>query len=276
VKTRTGAVGAIVAVLLAAVTLSGCGNIDAGSGAADDFERFMSEQEHITGATGRGTNDLPWHGSPSGNVTVRDDISADDLETVVDMLGEYYVDHDRGNLDWKNIAVDIGDFRLDVEKTKSLNDDLRALFEEIRENPDYHGGRVRLGQVELAVEGDPSVDTLDLLNSAFADLEDYFVEYTDIEGRPALSDTISVVFHRADGSEQFVFTQSGVDARSDAGIVAFQALLASSPIDFARISSTRFQVYMVDEASVPAADALARSLLVSYAPDEIHVQGPSD
>ena len=273
-KTRTGAVGAIVAIVLAAVTLSGCGNIDAGSGAADDFERFMSEQEHITGATGRGTNDLPWHGSPSGNVTVRDDISADDLETVVDMLGEYYVDRDRGNLDWKNMAVDIGDFRLDVEKTKSLNDDLRALFEVIRENPIYDGGDIQLRDIALTVGGDPSVDTLDLLNDSFADLEDHFVEYTDIEGRPALSDTVSVVFERPDGREQYIFTQSGVGQLPEAEIAAFQALWTDLTLEYARVEKDRFYVQLADKGSVPEADALVRSLLVGYPEGAITVNGP--
>ena len=273
-KSRTGAVGAFVAIVIAAVTLSGCGNIDAGSGAADDFERFMVEQEHIVDASASGTNDLPWQGSPSGEVTVRDNISADDLEAVVDMLGEYYVDHDRGNLDWKHVRVNIGDFRLDVEKTKQTNDDLRALFEVIRDNPIYEGGEIQLREITLTVDGDPSVDTLALLNASFTDLEDHFVEYTDIEGRPALSDTVSVVFERPDGREHFIFTQSGVGQLPDAEIAAFQALWASLTLEYARIEKDSFYVQLADESSVPEADALVRSLLVGYPEGAITVTGP--
>ena len=273
-KTRTGAVGAIVAVLLAAVTLSGCGNIDAATGAGDDFERFMSEQEHITGAAGGGTNDLPWQGSPSGEVTVREDISADDLETVVDIVGEYYVDHDGGNLDWKGMDVNIGGFRLAVEKTKSINDGLRALFESIRENPIYDGGDIQLREIELTVDGDPSVDALDLLSSSFANLEDHFVEYTDIEGRPALSDTISVVFESANDGDRFIFTQSGAGQRPEAEIAAFQALWASATLEYARVEKDSFYVQLADESSVPESDARVRSLLVGYPEGAITVNGP--
>jgi len=277
VKTRSGVVAAIAAIALSAVTLSGCGNIDAGSGAADDFERFMSEQKHIIGATGSGTNDLPWQGSPSGTVTVSADISADELETVVDMLGEYYVDHDRGNLDWKRMDVSVGAYELAVEKTKSTNDDLRALFEEIRENPRYTGGDIELREIRLEIDGEPSVDALErALDGSYDDLAAHFVEYVDIEGRPALTDAISVYFAEPGGSDQFTLQQFGEENRPDAEIAALRALWASVPLGFARVAENDFYAQTTDEADVPAADALVRGMLVGYEEGAIRIHGPDD
>ena len=272
---RRTAVLATASIALAALLLSGCGNIDAGSGAADDFEEFMNAQEHVIDATGRGTNDFPWRGSPSGGVTVRDDISAGDLEEVVTMVGEYYVDHDRGNLDWKRMDVTIGGFRLDVEKSRSTNDDLRALFEVIRDNPFYAGGDIGLTNIQLEVVGTPSAGALAAaLDTSYRELAPHFVEYEDIEGSPALGDVISVYFADAQGNDQFTLQQFGADNRPDAEIAAFQALWAGVPLEYARVSEYDFYVQTADEAQVSAAKAVVGALLIGAEEGDIRIMGP--
>jgi len=263
-KNHPRTAGALAAMTLAVVALSGCGNIDAATGASADFEKFALALPNVIAATGGGTNDMPWAGTVRGEVTVSQDITEGHLEAIVDTLGEYYADHDRGTIDWNHMRVRVDDYTLEIEKKKTTNDLLRDLFDDIRGSSVYAGGEVGIRGAQFVLDGEQSTAALIAgLDAAVIDVADH----------PLVSGGISVEFELADGSTSAKLRQGTSDPRPDIPIAAFEAVSATTALTYADVSNYSFYVILADEAAVPAARTLVTELLVGSDVDDVRVEG---
>lgn len=113
-------VASLAALALAAcILLTGCGPVNAGSAAADDFEKYMGGQPGVADVQVRASNDLPFQGSASGLVVLEEGSGEGILAAVVDRMAAYLRDHP-GNVSW-SMQASVDGFTLGVSETAGTN-----------------------------------------------------------------------------------------------------------------------------------------------------------
>jgi len=261
------AVGAIIAVIVGVSALSACGpGVNAASVATAEFAEFMSAQPNVDYAEARGSNTLPYSGTADGVVGLRDAITPEEFETIVDTVGEYSVKQQGGNVAWASMAVRIGGFSLNVDGSKATNDALRALFDAVRVVPLYTSGEVGVERVELELSGEASADALvgglDAVNATLL-------------AHPVSAGDSSVYFLGDDGRTAFRIEQTGRANRPDAAIAALTVLWATTALTFVEASNEEFTAHLADDAAVAAATGLVTELLANSSVVRITVIGPA-
>lgn len=263
---HTRALAAFAVALLGAAGLTGCGNANAASGAGAEFEAHMLGRPGVIDVYAGGTNNLPFVGNVSGSVELSDDVTDDQIEAVVDRAGEYFAEHDSDRVNWSGIDVSVGFFSLRVEKTKTVNDDLRVLLREVRADPLYVGADVGTAWCDFALATAPSAEALVVGLDASVGL---------LATNPPAGGDVTVGFASEPGGfPEYQLTQRDGAGRPDAAIAALEALWAIAPPVTALADNDSFAVTLADEAAVPAALAVVTGILAGSAVTEVTVEGP--
>lgn len=87
--TRALRILASAAAILAAVALTGCGSVDAGTAGRQATEREFRSDPAVESVDLTSLNTLPWIGSVDGTVTAKPGLSDDDLSALVDRIGAF-------------------------------------------------------------------------------------------------------------------------------------------------------------------------------------------
>lgn len=103
---------------LLALALSGCGPADAGTAAADQFERDFAEVDGVASIETGGSNDLPFMGSVDAHVTADADLSAAQIDDLAATFSEYLRAHS-SNVSW-NASLTAGATTVGIGETEDL------------------------------------------------------------------------------------------------------------------------------------------------------------
>jgi hypothetical protein len=113
--TARSALAGLVA-MAAAVALTGCGDVNAGSASADEFEALLRDVPGVVDVEASGTNNLPWSGTASASVLVDDSVSDDRLSDIVDRIGGFLNEQSRhsGGATWRGVDLAVRGFTVSV------------------------------------------------------------------------------------------------------------------------------------------------------------------
>ncbi|MBW8762718.1 MAG: hypothetical protein JF592_09065 [Microbacterium sp.] len=106
---RAGALSVAVALMLA---LTGCGPVDAGTSAAEAFERDFADVDGVASVDAGGHNNLPFSGSVDAHVTADPDLSDVQVDRLAATFSEYMRTHS-ANVSW-NASVTFGGMTVGV------------------------------------------------------------------------------------------------------------------------------------------------------------------
>lgn len=137
------------------VGVSGCSNhLDAGTDGADAFAAHFRPVEGVQDVRPGGTNDLPFSGSATVDVTLDDELSDDRLTGLVDDMGEYMATHSNGSLSWSGtVAVD--GYTVSLAAKRTPNHRVLGALEQVRHDDRFTGGEISGSGVALGA-ADPA------------------------------------------------------------------------------------------------------------------------
>ena len=94
-------VAAASGVIVAALLLSACSSVNAGSASKQDLERAFAEDPAIESMDLRVANDLPWVGGVSGDIIAKEGLDEADLRALIERLAKFSASH-------KGCSVSVG------------------------------------------------------------------------------------------------------------------------------------------------------------------------
>lgn len=103
-RLRTTVIASAVACVVGIATLTGCGPVNAGTSAADQFDRDFADVEGVSSAYAGGSNNLPFTGSVEVTVNAEPGLSDEGVDALAAEIAEYMRTH-AGNVDWYGTLV---------------------------------------------------------------------------------------------------------------------------------------------------------------------------
>ena len=236
-RRRTAPLIALAVAVVLAVT--GCGPVNAGSGAIAAFNRHMAGVAGVIETDGSGSNTLPFTGSANVSVTIEDDASLDDIARIVERAAAFMRDYPY-SVSWGGVAQ-VSDFSFDITIDDDANAELVELFDLARGVEGVTGGELSAGSglssLRLTAEADPVLALQQLLDLGF--------------GGPVTVTT-------AGGG--FLLTSTEDGRLPEAEITAMQAIAAEYTILTTRLEPGLVALRLQSDADVDGATALAASL----------------
>lgn len=247
---RSATAAALTALLLGLPLLTGCA-INKGTALAADFEEDWAGTPDVANIHTTKNNTLPFSGTSTGTLTVKDGTSADRVTKLANELGEYVAHHDK--VTGRIVADDIT-FTVVADKRRtrevlglwrSLTADDRVVKGDINDAP-WREATDRWRAEVSAVDG----------TGALAVFKDIFAEggrYRPLSGEMVLE---------ARGPGLFVETGFNGDFPAEA-IAAYEAVVAQYPVVGAtlrrdRVSGSAVSIVVAESADRDHADELAR------------------
>ena len=140
----------IALIVVAALAVTGCGPVNAGSGAIAAFTRHMTAVPRVIATDGSGSNTLPVVGSADVTVTIEDDASANEVADIVGRAAAFMRDYPY-SITWGGTAQ-IGAFSFDFAKDDDINAATIELYHLVHTEDGVTGGLVtREGEGSLAL-----------------------------------------------------------------------------------------------------------------------------
>lgn len=166
----TAAVALVAAATVAG--LSGCGDVNAGSAAASDFEHLMHDVPDVVDVETTSSNNLPWAGTASAFVLVDDAVTADHLGDIVDRIGGFLSEQSKrsGGATWEGVDLTVRGFSVSVLGRREDNATQLELLDALEEEG------VPGGELQLAAPGTDGVRASSLTLVARPD-EDFLDAY---------------------------------------------------------------------------------------------------
>lgn len=128
----------LAAALTVALTLSACGNVNAGSAGMAEMQRVFADDPAIESLDLGGANDLPWVGVVSGDVVAKRGLDEAELRGLIDRLAQFSAAYDGARIS-VNVQSDGVQFPVASDKSEreaylsfglALRDDPRVLVTE--------------------------------------------------------------------------------------------------------------------------------------------------
>lgn len=213
---------ALVGAAALAVGLTGCGDVNAGTGAVDKLDAVVGGWDELVHVDSSSSNSLPWVGEASATVVVDADTTDDRLEEMTDELGAFLEESEGGTANWMYLELQVGEFRFGIAEDPAGREQRFAAVESLRSDDRVVGGFVwaqsdalvplddeteegpetervlagtRYSVRAVVAEGVPLTEAFDIARSA-ADLvdaiEDKAVVAESADGRSAVSDSEGV------------------------------------------------------------------------------------
>lgn len=128
----------LAAALTVALTLSGCGNVNAGSAGVAEMQRVFADDPAIESLDLGGANDLPWVGVVSGDVIAKEGLDEAQLRDLIDRLAQFSAAYDGARISVNvqsdgvqfPVASDKGEREAYLSIGLKLRDDPRVLVTE--------------------------------------------------------------------------------------------------------------------------------------------------
>lgn len=141
-----GLVGALVAALL----LSACGSVNAGTAGVAAMEQAFADDPVIESMNLGGANDLPWVGVVSGDVKAKAGISEADLRSLVDRLARFSAAYDGATV---SVSVVSDGVQFPVDKAERVREAYLAFGLRLRDDPQVNSVEFESGGL-LSVTAD--------------------------------------------------------------------------------------------------------------------------
>ena len=132
-------VAAASGVIVAALLLSACGSVNAGSASKQDLERAFAEDPAIESMDLRVANDLPWVGGVSGDIIAKEGLDEADLRALIERLAKFSASHKGGSV---SVGVISDGVQFPVSEKQSAREAYLAFGLSLRDDP-------RVGSVEF-------------------------------------------------------------------------------------------------------------------------------
>lgn len=180
------------AVLFAAATilgLAGCGDVNAGSAAAAEFEELMAGLPEVVDVETSSSNTLPWSGTASAAVLLDEGVSDARLGEIVDSIGGFLNERSKrsGGASWEGVDVAVDGFTVAVLDRREDNVLQLDLLSSLRE-AGVPGGTLDLG---TAGEDGTRAGSLALVERDGEDfLDAYDLAVRTAEQTPAYRDAV--------------------------------------------------------------------------------------
>lgn len=232
-RRRSAPLAAIALAIALAVT--GCGPVNAASGAVDLFTKHMEGQPGVAAVDGGGSNNLPFMGSATVTVTMEDDAEEATVAAVVERMADYVRDYPY-QVTW-SMWLELDGYRLDIETDAQANDAVLAMLHDVRGVDGVIGGELGEDCDAILANGTDAVEALTTLL--------------------ALDSTVGVTVRTADGSAEIGSSVTGEPPTDE--IAVMQAVSAQFPILSVRIYRGLVELRLQRDADIAAATELARA-----------------
>jgi hypothetical protein len=228
----------LIALALAAVlALTGCGPVNAGSGAIAAFARHMTGVPGVIETDGSGSNSLPFMGSASVSVTITDDASVEDVTRIVDRAAAFMRDYPY-SITWGGTAH-VGGFWFDFRYDDDVNAATIGLYDLVRAQEGVKGGEIGSGHRASRIGLTQDADVVAVLTQLLT--LDFGGPVTAIGGTTMITST-------ADGR------------LPEAEIAAMEAIATEYTILGARVEPNFVSLQLYSDGDVGGATALAAAL----------------
>lgn len=152
---------AVAAALMLALT--GCGPVDAGSSAADAFERDFADVDGVASIETGAHNDLPFMGSVDAHVTAQTDLSDAEVDELAATFSEYMRSHS-ANVGW-NSSLTAGAVTVGVDEDEETSAKHLEVARDLMAVP--HVQRVEVGLAFSDERVLVSVDSPEMLTQGY-------------------------------------------------------------------------------------------------------------
>lgn len=169
----------LIGVVVAALLLSACGSVNAGSDSERDLRRAFAEDPAIESMDLRVANDLPWVGGVSGDIIAKEGLSEADLRGLIDRLAEFSAGHEGGRV---SVGVISDGVQFPVAERKSAREAYLEFGLSLRDDPRVGSVEFDAGRSLLVTAEDPAA-VFELAAALPGMLAPLPTEMTDLELR---------------------------------------------------------------------------------------------
>lgn len=255
--------GAVVLVLAAALTLTGCGPADAGSAAAGEFEQAFSDVDGITSIESSGSNNLPFVGSVTATVTTEPGLAEDRIDELVAELADHMREAD--NISWA-VAISADGLTTGISEDDATTELRLKLTRQLAREPHVVAARVAVEYERPVVLVEVDVpEALSAGYAAAADAIDSLGSDTSATSAGAVSGP-EAAFSVDDESRDGEDTAIGTPLR------IFEAALSRFALTSAHITPDSFRLRVADEDDIDALESVIDAIPVPEGL-EIEIQG---
>jgi len=281
-RRTTSTASALTIAALLVLGLTGCGEVNAGSAAAREFEQVMADVPEVVDVSTSSSNTLPWAGTASASVLLDDAVSDDRLSEIVDRIGGFLNERANrsGGASWEGVEIAVRDFTVSVLDRRTDNEVQLALLARLEE-AGVPGGALLLGPSGPKASPDtPREASLTLVAGGGEDfLAAYDLARLVSEQTPAYTEAAvtgrsgaepdgvtddAAAFPAWDEGARFSITSRGEDEASagDPGPsrAAYVAVAEQFDVIAATITPTALDLRVANAADVAGATELAESV----------------
>lgn len=246
--TRAASLAVAAALMLA---LTGCGPVDAGSSAADAFERDFADVDGVASVEAGGHNNLPFSGSVDAHVTAEADLSDAEIDELAATFSEYMRSHS-ANVGW-NSSLTAGTMTVGVYEDEEIGTQHLEVARDLLTLS--HVQRVEIGLTYSEERALVAVDSPEMLTQGYLAAASAVQRLGVTSGRSNA--------HATTGSPGFEIDDMSWDGDVPdimPALTAFEMIRARFTLSSADVTPDELHVRTVSDDDVPALQEFVASL----------------
>jgi len=246
-RKRTAVIAVIAALTL---MLSGCGPVDAGTAAADAFEREFADVAGVASVEAAGHNDLPFTGSVDASVIVEDGLDDERIDIIAAEFAEYLSAHT--SVSW-NASLDAETMRVGISDDTGRNDLILDVARTLART--QHITRVEVGVRYADAAVAVTADGPEALSDSYLIAADAAARIGAVDGRSnARAVTTPPDFEIDDRS------WDGEDTEIHAALAMYELIRSRFTLIGAEVTPDELHVRTASEDDVPAVEGFVAAI----------------